>query len=594
MIQLYSALLYNAHLRGFIQGEIYQGKAKAVCVPGFNCYSCPGAVGACPLGSLQNALAYSGHRAGWYVLGILMIFGLTLGRTICGWLCPLGFLQELLHKIPTPKIKKSRVTRALSYLKYVILGVFVVAIPMWYGIRHGLAVPGFCKYICPAGTSEGAIGLLANPKNAGYFSMLKILFTRKFVILLIICLACIFCYRSFCRFICPLGAIYGLFNKLALVSVKVDENRCNACGACVRNCQMDVRHVGDHECINCARCMSSCSRNALSLKAGTYTILAPACGCADDRPDSAQKRTKHGRIAWGAALAVLCFALVWFNFLDPSVRKAGVKATAPQTVNGQTADAQASAAAQTAADQQTSAGQQTAADQQTPVDGQPAADQQTPAGQQTPSDQHPAEAVAETETEAVVPDAETTADSTEVSETETAAHAAAKAAAVPESEEAAESAPEGEASYASTAPVGIAVGEQLGDFTTELIDGASFHLAEQRGKVVILNMWATYCAPCVQELPIFQDFLQAHEGDAAVLIVHASDILEDVPEFLEKKEISLPCAIDSEDNTIYNLCGASPSVLPHTVILNRKGEIVYNQTGSMTKELLDELFEKAK
>ena len=144
----------------------------------------PDLTGACPLGSIQNALAYSGHRAGWYVLGIIMIFGLSLGRTICGWLCPLGLVQELLHKIPTPKIKKSRVTRALSYLKYVILAVFVVAVPMWYGVRHDLAVPGFCKYICPAGTFEGAIGLLSNPKNTSYFAMLKILFTRKFVIMI--------------------------------------------------------------------------------------------------------------------------------------------------------------------------------------------------------------------------------------------------------------------------------------------------------------------------------------------------------------------------------------------------------------------------
>ena len=69
LVQVYSALLYNAHLKGFITGEIYRGKTKAVCVPGFNCYSCPGAVGACPLGSIQNALASAGHRAGWYVLG---------------------------------------------------------------------------------------------------------------------------------------------------------------------------------------------------------------------------------------------------------------------------------------------------------------------------------------------------------------------------------------------------------------------------------------------------------------------------------------------------------------------------------------------
>ena len=514
LIQLYSALLYNAHLRGFIDGEIYQGKAKAVCVPGFNCYSCPGAVGACPLGSIQNALAYSGHRAGWYVLGIIMIFGLTLGRTICGWLCPLGLIQELLHKIPTPKIKKSRITRALSYLKYVILAVFVVAIPMWYGIKHDLAVPGFCKYICPAGTFEGAIGLLSNPGNAGYFSMLKILFTRKFVIMLIIGLACIFCYRSFCRFICPLGAIYGLFNKLALVSVKVDENRCNSCGACVRNCQMDVRHVGDHECIHCARCISSCSQNALSFKAGTHTIIAPACGCADDRPDSVQKRSQYGRIAWGAALAVLCFALVWFNFLDPSVRKAGAQEAGAQTANGQ------------------AAGTQTA-------DGQ-AAGTQTADGQ-----------AAGAQTDASDP-------------------------------------------YASTAPIGTAIGEQMADFTVELTDGSSFHLADQRGKVVIINMWATYCGPCVQELPIFQDFLASHKEDVSMLIIHASDPIEDAAEFLQKKEITLPCAIDSLDDYLYNLAGASPSILPHTVILNRRGEIVYNQSGSMTQALLEELYEKAR
>jgi len=495
LIQLYSALLYNAHLRGFIDGEIYQGKAKAVCVPGFNCYSCPGAAGACPLGSIQNALAYSGHRAGWYVLGIIMIFGLSLGRTICGWLCPLGLVQELLHKIPTPKIKKSRVTRALSYLKYVILAVFVVAVPMWYGVRHDLAVPGFCKYICPAGTFEGAIGLLSNPKNTSYFAMLKILFTRKFVIMIIIGTACIFCYRSFCRFICPLGAIYGLFNKLALISVKVDENRCNGCGACVRNCKMDVRHVGDHECINCAKCMGACNQSALSLRCGNHTLIAPACGCADDREDSAAKRAKNGKIGWGAALAVLCFALLWFNVLDPDLPKSQA---ADATV--QTADAGTQA-------------------------GEGAAPGNT---------------------------------------------------------------------YASSAPIGTAIGNQLADFTAEKLDGTQFHLADHRGKVVILNMWATYCGPCVQELPEFESFQKAHADDVVVFIIHASDPLEDVPEFLAKKGISLPCAIDSDDDRIYTLCGANPSILPHTVVLNRSGEITYNQTGSMSGALLDELFEKAK
>ena len=102
LAQLYAALLYNAHLKGFVRGEIFTGGTKALCVPGLNCYSCPGAVAACPLGALQNALAASGHRAGWYALGILLLFGVTLGRTVCGWLCPMGLIQELLHRIPTP------------------------------------------------------------------------------------------------------------------------------------------------------------------------------------------------------------------------------------------------------------------------------------------------------------------------------------------------------------------------------------------------------------------------------------------------------------------------------------------------------------
>ena len=199
LAQLYCAVLYNANLKGFVSGKIYTGPAKAACVPGLNCYSCPGAVAACPLGALQNALASSGTRAGTYVLGILLLYGLILGRTICGWLCPFGMIQELLHKIPTPKIGKSSVTRILSYLKYAILAIFSVAIPLWYGLRYDTAVPGFCKYICPAGTFEGAVALLSNPRNSSYFSMLGILFTRKIVIMLVIALTCIFCYRSFCR-----------------------------------------------------------------------------------------------------------------------------------------------------------------------------------------------------------------------------------------------------------------------------------------------------------------------------------------------------------------------------------------------------------
>ena len=590
LIQLYSALLYNAHLRGFIEGEIYQGKAKSVCVPGFNCYSCPGAAGACPLGSIQNALACSGHRAGWYVLGIIMIFGLSLGRTICGWLCPLGLIQELLHKIPTPKIPKSRVTRALSYLKYVILAVFVVAIPMWYGIRHDMAIPGFCKYICPAGTFEGAIALLSNPKNSSYFAMLGILFTRKFVIMLVIATACIFCYRSFCRFICPLGAIYGMFNRLALISVKVDESRCIGCGACVRSCKMDVRHTGDHECINCAKCMSVCNKNALSLKCGNYTIIAPDGGCADDKPDSAEKRAKYSSFAWGVAVAVLCFALLWFNVLDPSFKKSSGAGAGQQASQASGQDAGAGQNADEGQQAAQASGQDAGAGT-AQADGQQAAQVSGQADGQNASDGQQAAAG----TEAAQADGQNASDGQQAAAGTEAAQADGQNASDGQNTGAEQQAAAAAADlYASTAPIGTGIGDQLADFTAELINGSTFHLADYRGKVVILNMWATYCGPCVQELPVFQSFVEEHADDVAMLIIHASDPTEDVAAYVQKKEIKLPCAIDSLDDYLYTLAGADPFVLPHTVVLNRKGEVVYNQARSISAALLEELYEKAK
>ena len=271
LVQLYAALLYNAHIKAFFTGEIYTGKVKSVCVPGLNCYSCPAAVGACPLGALQNALASSANRPAFYVIGMLMLFGLLLGRVICGWLCPFGLIQELLHRVPTPKLRKSRATRVLSWLKYVILAVFVVIIPLRYAAAK-LPIPAFCKYICPAGTFEGAVGLLANPANSGMLGMLGLLFTRKFVILALFFAASVFIYRVFCRFICPLGAIYGLFARIALIGIRIDGGRCTGCGRCIRVCPMDISRPGDHECIHCGQCVSACPEKAISIKAGKITL----------------------------------------------------------------------------------------------------------------------------------------------------------------------------------------------------------------------------------------------------------------------------------------------------------------------------------
>ena len=345
LVQLYAALLYNANLKGFIHGRIYSGSLKAACVPGLNCYSCPAAVASCPLGALQNALGAAGHTAPWYVMGILALFGVILGRTVCGWICPLGLIQELLHRIPTPKIRKSRFTRKLTGLKYVILAVTVIAVPLIYGIARGLVLPAFCRYICPAGTLEGGAGLLQHPANAGSFQQLGALFTGKWIIMVAAGLACVFCYRSFCRFICPLGAIYSFFSRFALTGVKVDPDRCIGCGRCAAQCPMDVKHVGDRECISCGRCIDTCAEGAISLNCGRITLQGPETGKGADPEPVIRRRKKAGRAAWGIAAAVLALVLILFNFAGPAAENgpgsAGAAVTGPAAEENAAPDPQA-------------------------------------------------------------------------------------------------------------------------------------------------------------------------------------------------------------------------------------------------------------
>ncbi len=462
-VQLYTALLYNAHVKGFIKGNIYTGNSKMLCVPGLNCYSCPGAVGACPLGALQNAVASSGHRLPFYIIGTLLLYGIIFGRTICGYLCPFGLLQELLHKLPTPKLRKNRFTEILAHLKYIILALFVLVIPFVY-VFQNLPMPAFCKYICPAGTLEGAVGLLSNPVNADKFSILGKLFTSKFLLLLLIVGACIFIYRAFCRFLCPLGAIYGLFSRFALLGVKIEPSACINCGRCISKCQMDIRHVGDHECIHCGDCIDACPTGAIAFKAGHFTLK----GHADEKNTSAQTQggRMHLRVMAGtAALIILAAALVYFNPSTPGI------------------------------------------------------------------------------------------------------------AAIPQGE------------------IGYEVGKYAPDFSVPVYGSDErFILNQHRGKTVVVNFWATWCTPCVKELPYFDAIYRQYGSEVAVVAVHSSLVTDDVEGYLGKFEYTMPFALDETGEIIASFGGST--MLPHTVVIDKNGMIIYNAVGSLTFEELTALISK--
>lgn len=457
IMQLYFGLLANANLKGFISGNIYQGNTKQMCVPGINCYSCPGAIGACPLGSLQGSFS-ADHSTIYYVCGILLLYSVLFGRMICGWVCPFGLIQELVYKLPTPKLKKSPVTRLLSYLKYAILVFFVFVIPIMYAFRD-TPLPAFCKYICPAGTLEGGIGLLSNKVNASYFSMLGPLFTWKFLLMVSILMGSIFAFRFFCRFLCPLGALYGLFNRFSFFGVKVNAEKCTQCGLCVSHCKLDIHHVSDQECISCGECIDVCPTKAISFKGGKVSLHPNETDAAASCKDSSKKRTVI-RSVIAALMATVLIGAIAYYWNDSS--------NAP------------------------------------------------------------------------------------------------------------------ESSAVSDAERGNQIGDLCYGYDLTIIrpDGITGETVDptQTGKITVINFWGTWCTPCVNELPYFDQIASDYADQVCVIAIHTSLVSETAPDYIGKyyPESRMIFALDDAADAsglvgnYYSALGGR-GTYPYTVVLDANG-----------------------
>ncbi|MGF6906647.1 4Fe-4S binding protein [Fusobacterium sp. PH5-44] len=265
-VQVIFSIVTNGYLKGFFIGEIYKGKIKNICIPGLNCYSCPGALGSCPIGAFQGVISNRNYSLSFYIVGFFLMIGGLFGRFVCGWFCPFGLFQDLTYKIPfIKKIKKLYIDKYLNYLKYVILIIFVIILPLTILDIVGQGKPWFCTYICPSGTLYAGIPLVM--AKSELYEATGILFKWKVCVLIFISLLSILIYRPFCRYLCPLGAVYGFFNSMSFIRYKIDKEKCINCNKCNEICKLNIdvtKNPNNSQCIRCGDCKDICPTKAIT------------------------------------------------------------------------------------------------------------------------------------------------------------------------------------------------------------------------------------------------------------------------------------------------------------------------------------------
>ncbi len=246
IVQAVSAVAINCYLFWPWLGNYTRG----FCVPALNCWTCPAAAFSCPIGAIGTSFA--NHIFPFYALGLVLLFGIIAGRFWCGWVCPFGLLQDVLYKVPTYKINPPRF---LNYARYVFLvgGVFLVP----YLARSTETSLFWCQY-CPAGRIEA--GIYAKFVTPGWPQTLRLTVLVGFVLFMIAV------RRGFCRVFCPLGAIFGLCNKISLWRITLDDESCTSCGQCEKVCPVGHRIEDSPDSPDCIRCLEceECKFGAVS------------------------------------------------------------------------------------------------------------------------------------------------------------------------------------------------------------------------------------------------------------------------------------------------------------------------------------------
>lgn len=222
-------------------------RMHSICGPVFHCYSCPLATFACPIGVLANFSAL--HLIPYIAIGVVLLSGALVGGFVCGWICPFGFLQDLLGKVPLPKL---RLPGWMGYFRYVVLVGLVLLIPYLFGEEHPLF---FCR-LCPAGALEAAVPHTVSQAIAGK----EVVWPSavKLTILALFLGSALVVWRPWCRLFCPLGALYTLCNRFSVLVLRFNADRCTDCRLCENMCRYgayDDKQPAPSRCIRCLDCL---------------------------------------------------------------------------------------------------------------------------------------------------------------------------------------------------------------------------------------------------------------------------------------------------------------------------------------------------
>ena len=220
--------------------------------PSLYCYGCPFSLFACPIGVLQNFVTF--RQVPFFTLGSLGVYGMLAGRVFCGWACPFGALHDLVSYL---KGEKSFKVPRYWYIKYVVL--FVVLAFAWITLDTV-----FCKF-CPSGSLFAAIPFFILHPDSSFDTFFYVhIFTLIATLILAYLIA-----HFWCRYLCPLGAIHGIFNKVSLLNIRFDDKKCTECEVCLEVCPMGIDRVHDvgrsTDCTMCGRCVEKCPEKALSF-----------------------------------------------------------------------------------------------------------------------------------------------------------------------------------------------------------------------------------------------------------------------------------------------------------------------------------------